>query len=91
MQNKIKRNNALWVAEQLGIKLHIIDIVEEYKNLLYKYRETMDMSETRIEKLVNGLDYRIYHLKEMPEKIIIKLLNISLSLQKLSDQRLKKS
>lgn len=31
-QGKQKRNNALWVAEQLGIKLHIIDIVEEYKN-----------------------------------------------------------
>lgn len=29
-----KRNNALWVAEQLGIKLHIIDIVEEYKDVL---------------------------------------------------------
>ncbi len=29
---KPKRNNALWVAEQLGIKLHIIDIVEEYKD-----------------------------------------------------------
>lgn len=23
-----KRNNALWVAEQLGIKLHIIDVIE---------------------------------------------------------------
>lgn len=31
---KPKRNNALWVAETLGIKLHIIDIVEEYKNVL---------------------------------------------------------
>lgn len=31
---KQKRNNALWVAEQLGIKLHIIDIVEEYKNVV---------------------------------------------------------
>ncbi|MCW8909055.1 MAG: tRNA (5-methylaminomethyl-2-thiouridylate)-methyltransferase, partial [Gammaproteobacteria bacterium] len=29
-----KRNNALWVAETLGIKLHIIDIVEEYKDVL---------------------------------------------------------
>ncbi len=28
---KPKRNNALWVAEHLGIKLHIVDIVEEYK------------------------------------------------------------
>jgi tRNA-specific 2-thiouridylase len=33
-QTKQKRNNALWVAEQLGIKLHIIDIVEEYKNVV---------------------------------------------------------
>ncbi len=32
--NKPKRNNALWVAEQLGIKLHIIDIIEEYKNVV---------------------------------------------------------
>lgn len=31
---KKKRNNALWVAEQLNIKLHIIDIVEEYKNVV---------------------------------------------------------
>lgn len=33
-QKKQKRNNALWVAEQLGIKLHIIDIVEEYKDVV---------------------------------------------------------
>jgi len=33
-QNKQKRNNALWVAEQLGIKLHIVDIVEEYKDIV---------------------------------------------------------
>lgn len=32
--DKPKRNNALWVAEQLGIKLHIIDVVEEYKNVV---------------------------------------------------------
>lgn len=31
---KGKRNNALWVAEQLGIKLHIVDIIEEYKNVV---------------------------------------------------------
>ena len=31
---KTKRNNALWVAEQLGIKLHIIDVIEEYKDVL---------------------------------------------------------
>ncbi len=28
------RNDALWVAEQLGIKLHIIDIVEPYKEIV---------------------------------------------------------
>lgn len=33
-QRKPKRNNALWVAEQLGIKLHIIDISEEYKDIV---------------------------------------------------------
>ncbi len=31
---KPKRNNALWVAEQLGIKLHIIDISEPYKDIV---------------------------------------------------------
>ena len=35
-KGKHKRNNALWTAEQLGIKLHIIDIVEEYKDVLLK-------------------------------------------------------
>lgn len=33
-KEKQKRNNALWVAEQLGIKLHIIDIVEAYKDIV---------------------------------------------------------
>ena len=28
------RNNALWVAETLGIKLHIIEVVEEYKSVV---------------------------------------------------------
>jgi len=31
---KPKRNNSLWVAEQLGIKLHIVDVIEEYKDVL---------------------------------------------------------
>lgn len=31
---KPKRNNALWSAEQLGIKLHIVDIIEEYKDIV---------------------------------------------------------
>jgi len=29
-----KRNNALWTAGQLGIKLHIVDIIEEYKDVV---------------------------------------------------------
>lgn len=33
-QEKQKRNNALWAAEQLGIKLHIEDISEEYKDIV---------------------------------------------------------
>ena len=35
---KPKRNNALWSAEQLGIKLHIIDVVDEYKDVLVNPR-----------------------------------------------------
>lgn len=35
---KRKRNNALWTAEQLGIKLHIIDVVEEYKDIVINPR-----------------------------------------------------
>jgi tRNA U34 2-thiouridine synthase MnmA/TrmU len=31
---KAKRNNALWVADQLGMKLHIIDVIEDYKNVV---------------------------------------------------------
>ena len=34
-RKKPKRNNALWCAEQLGIKLHIIDIIEEYKQVVF--------------------------------------------------------
>ncbi|MGA8261918.1 MAG: hypothetical protein WB783_17030 [Arenicellales bacterium] len=33
-----RRNNALWVAEQLGIKLHIIDVIEEYKSVVLNPR-----------------------------------------------------
>jgi tRNA U34 2-thiouridine synthase MnmA/TrmU len=29
-----KRNNALWVAEQLGIRLHIVDVIEPYKDVV---------------------------------------------------------
>jgi len=33
-QAKPKRNNALWVAEQLGIKLHIVDVIDAYKSVV---------------------------------------------------------
>jgi tRNA-specific 2-thiouridylase len=33
-RDRPKRNNALWVAEQLGIKLHIIDVSEDYKDIV---------------------------------------------------------
>lgn len=33
-RDRPKRNNALWAAEQLGIKLHIVDIIEEYKDIV---------------------------------------------------------
>ncbi len=35
---KRKRNNALWVAEQLGIKLHIVDVIDEYKDVVLNPR-----------------------------------------------------
>jgi len=45
-KQKQKRNNALWVGEQLGIKLHIIDVVQEYKDVLlnpkYGYGQNMN-------------------------------------------------
>jgi tRNA-specific 2-thiouridylase len=33
-RDKPKRNNALWTAEQLGIKLHIVDVIEDYKDVV---------------------------------------------------------
>ena len=33
-KDKQKRNNALWVAEQLGIRLHIVDVIQDYKEVL---------------------------------------------------------
>lgn len=33
-RQKPKRNNALWVAEQLGIKLHFVDVIEDYKDVV---------------------------------------------------------
>lgn len=33
-QTRPRRNNALWSAEQVGIKLHIVDVIEEYKDIV---------------------------------------------------------
>ena len=33
-QEKAKRNNALWVAEALGIPLHIVDVVDDYQDVV---------------------------------------------------------
>ena len=33
-KQKEKRNNSLWVAEMLGMKLHIVDVIEEYKDVV---------------------------------------------------------
>ena len=45
-KQKPKRNNALWVAETLGIKLHIVDVSEPYKDVLinpkYGYGSNMN-------------------------------------------------
>jgi tRNA-specific 2-thiouridylase len=32
--DKPRRNNALWSAEQIGIKLHIVDVIDEYKDIV---------------------------------------------------------
>jgi hypothetical protein len=37
-RDRPKRNNALWVAEQLGIRLHFVDVVEEYKDIVLNPR-----------------------------------------------------
>lgn len=37
-QQHPRRNNALWVAEQLGIRLHLVDVVEEYKEVVINPR-----------------------------------------------------
>ncbi|MGR6035144.1 MAG: tRNA (5-methylaminomethyl-2-thiouridylate)-methyltransferase [Candidatus Nitrosoglobus sp.] len=33
-KSRIKRNNALWVAEQLNIRLHMVDVIDEYKKVV---------------------------------------------------------
>jgi len=62
-KNKAKRNNALWVAEQLGIKLHIIDIVEEYKDIVINPKHGYGAN------LNPCLDCKIFMLKKAHEWI----------------------
>ena len=37
-EGRLKRHGALWVAEQLGIRLHILDISEAYRTVVLKPR-----------------------------------------------------
>ena len=37
-RNKQKRNNALWASEQIGIKLHMIEAIEPYKDIVINPR-----------------------------------------------------
>jgi len=63
---KPKRNNALWVAEQLGIKLHIIDIVEEYKDVVINPKHGYGAN------LNPCLDCKIFMVKKAHEWILQK-------------------
>ena len=57
-QKDKKRNNALWTAEQLGIKLHIIDIIEPYKDIVLNPRHGYGAN------LNPCLDCKIFMVKE---------------------------
>ncbi|PLY16950.1 MAG: tRNA (5-methylaminomethyl-2-thiouridylate)-methyltransferase [Sedimenticola sp.] len=58
-----KRNNALWVAEQLGIKLHLVDIVEEYKEVVFNPKHGYGAN------LNHCLDCKIFMVKKAHEWI----------------------
>ncbi len=59
-----KRNNALWVAEQLGVKLHIVDIIDEYKDVLLHPRHGYGAN------LNPCLDCKIFMVKKAHEWIV---------------------
>ena len=53
----------------VNIDIHKLDgLCEEYHSLLEKYKDKLDMSDKRIEKLVNGLQERIRRLENYIEK-----------------------
>ncbi len=58
-----RRNNALWVAEQLGIRLHIVDVVEPYKDVVLNPRHGYGAN------LNPCLDCKIFMLGEAVEWI----------------------
>ncbi|MFZ1342745.1 tRNA (5-methylaminomethyl-2-thiouridylate)-methyltransferase [Thiothrix eikelboomii] len=63
-RDKPKRNNSLWVAEQLGIKLHIIDIVEDYKEVVLNPKHGYGAN------LNPCLDCKIFMVKKAKEWLI---------------------
>lgn len=63
-RDKPKRNNSLWVAEQLGIKLHIIDIVEEYKDVVLNPKHGYGAN------LNPCLDCKIFMVKKAKEWLV---------------------
>jgi tRNA U34 2-thiouridine synthase MnmA/TrmU len=65
-QQKPKRNNALWVAEQLDMKLHIVDIVEEYKDVVFNPKHGYGAN------LNPCLDCKIFMVKKAFEWIQLK-------------------
>jgi len=63
---KPKRNNALWVADQLGIKLHMVNIVEEYKEVVFNPKHGYGAN------LNPCLDCKIFMVKKAQEWIVEK-------------------
>jgi len=64
--NKPKRNNALWTAEQLGIKLNIVDVVEPYKDVVLNPKHGYGANlnpclDCKIFMVKNALDYMEEH------------------------------
>ncbi len=63
-RKRTKRNNALWVAEQLRIRLHIVDIVDEYKQVVFNPRYGYGAN------LNPCLDCKIFMLKKARERMV---------------------
>lgn len=63
-QDTPKRNDALWVAQQLNIPLYIIDVVEEYKKVLTKPKHGYG------ENLNPCLDCKIFMVKKAKQWMV---------------------